>query len=72
MYSRYGQSGDYLWQVYVKRLYCTGLPELNPTRIAPTSPEINFELPHCHQQIGITATRSEPTIVVWTLYAYDL
>jgi glutathionyl-hydroquinone reductase len=29
---------------HVKRLYYSGLPELNPSRLVPVGPEINFEL----------------------------
>lgn len=36
---------------HVKRLYYAGLPELNPTRIVPIGPEINFGLPHNRERI---------------------
>jgi glutathionyl-hydroquinone reductase len=31
---------------HVKRLYYAGLPELNPGRIVPKGPKMNFDLPH--------------------------
>jgi glutathionyl-hydroquinone reductase len=31
---------------HVKRLYYAGLPELNPNRIVPLGPEMDFDLPH--------------------------
>jgi glutathionyl-hydroquinone reductase len=31
---------------HVKQLYYAGLPELNPNRIVPLGPEIDFDLPH--------------------------
>ena len=31
---------------HVKHLYYAGLPELNPNRVVPKGPEINFDLPH--------------------------
>lgn len=31
---------------HVKQLYYAGLPEINPTRIVPKGPKIDFELPH--------------------------
>jgi glutathionyl-hydroquinone reductase len=30
---------------HVKQLYYAGLPELNPSRIVPIGPEIDFDLP---------------------------
>jgi len=35
---------------HVKQLYYAGLPEINPTRIVPKGPEIDFELPHDREQ----------------------
>jgi glutathionyl-hydroquinone reductase len=37
---------------HVKRLYYAGLPELNPTRIVPQGPMIDFSIPHSRQAIG--------------------
>ena len=31
---------------HVKRLYYAGLPELNPTRIVPIGPRVDFKLPY--------------------------
>ena len=31
---------------HIKQLYYAGLPELNPSRIVPKGPEIDFDLPH--------------------------
>ena len=31
---------------HIKQLYYAGLPEINPNRIVPLGPEINFEFPH--------------------------
>lgn len=31
---------------HVKQLYYAGLPELNPSRVVPVGPEIDFSLPH--------------------------
>lgn len=31
---------------HVKQLYYAGLPELNPNRIVPAGPDIDFEMPH--------------------------
>jgi glutathionyl-hydroquinone reductase len=36
---------------HVKRLYYAGLPELNPTRIVPQGPRIDFGIPHTRQAI---------------------
>jgi glutathionyl-hydroquinone reductase len=30
---------------HIKQLYYAGLPELNPSRIVPIGPDINFDLP---------------------------
>ncbi|HEY9645196.1 MAG TPA: glutathione S-transferase C-terminal domain-containing protein, partial [Chroococcidiopsis sp.] len=35
---------------HVQRLYYAGLPELNPNRIVPQGPAIDFTLPHDRQQ----------------------
>ncbi|XGV99094.1 MAG: glutathione S-transferase family protein [Leptolyngbya sp. BL-A-14] len=42
---------------HVKRLYYAGLPEINPTRIVPKGPEINFDLPHYRDRLP-TSVRS--------------
>ena len=36
---------------HVKRLYYAGLPELNPSRIVPVGPDIDFGQPHNRQRI---------------------
>ncbi|MEB3229690.1 MAG: glutathione S-transferase family protein [Leptolyngbyaceae bacterium] len=36
---------------HVKQLYYAGLPELNPSRIVPAGPDLDFTLPHHRQQI---------------------
>ncbi len=49
---------------HVKRLYYAGLSELNPTRIVPTGPEINFGLPHNRQRIETSiAPAEEPSAI---------
>ena len=35
---------------HVKQLYYAGLPELNPNRVIPKGPEIDFDLPHDRHQ----------------------
>lgn len=35
---------------HIKRLYYVGLPEINPNRIVPAGPEIDFNLPHDRAQ----------------------
>ncbi|HIK19243.1 MAG TPA: glutathione S-transferase family protein [Leptolyngbyaceae cyanobacterium M33_DOE_097] len=35
---------------HIKRLYYAGLPELNPNRIVPLGPAIDFDLPHDRDQ----------------------
>jgi putative glutathione S-transferase len=50
---------------HVKRLYYAGLPELNPTRIVPAGPEINFGLPHSRQWVGKSMVSvGEPSITI--------
>lgn len=50
---------------HVKQLYYAGLPELNPPRIVPIGPQIDFERPHTRQQVGKpTVTLNELSVTV--------
>lgn len=49
---------------HIKRLYYAGLPELNPSRIMPTGPEIDFERPHTRRQTRTTVALSRTAFTV--------
>lgn len=48
---------------HVKQLYYAGLPELNPTRIVPVGPEIDFGLPHNRHHIGKSTPTDSPSTI---------
>lgn len=48
---------------HVKRLYYAGLPELNPTRIVPAGPEIDFGLPYSRHQVGKSTPADSPSAI---------